>query len=299
MAYLMHIGFDNSSRLCRRVYYFKYKEIKFKLIQTESKWRDVLLTVTNDSKTKISPEKAFNSASEFLTALSWQNNSLVKFGHAGGPGVPEGYPLKKAKCRAFTFPEAPFIGRTVGYNLSILPEIETEEQKVALILFREARSSNNPYLSFLFYWQVLEVRRRDPIGWINKIFAKKRHKVYVTDEDLKVLGLGTKKLGNYFYDDRRNAIAHINTRCPGKAVLKFDTFEESHKAYASKHIMEEFARLFIRDELKLDKSLYLVRSKKDGGFPTYVDNAFLRQHGGKKAYPDSPMSSIKKHRSYY
>lgn len=289
MAYLMHIGFDNSSRLARRIYYFKYKGIKFKLIQNERKWCDVLLTVTDDPKTGIIKEKAFESAAEFLTALSWENNSLVKFRHIGGPGRVSGFTLRKASCSMYNFPEVPFVGSTVGYGLKTLPKIETDEQRIALALFREAKSSNNIYLSFLFYWQVMEVGNNDAIGWLNKAHKEKRNKIYVDDAQLKYLDLGGKSLGNYFYDDRRNAIAHINKRKPNKAVLKLDTLEEITKAHVSARVISEFAALFIKDKLNLTKRLNLVRTREDGGFPVWVDDEYLRQHGGSLAYSERPF----------
>jgi len=48
-------------------------------------------------------------------------------------------------------------GHSVGYDINRIPEIETEEQRDALVLFREASSSNNDYLAFLFFWQVIEI----------------------------------------------------------------------------------------------------------------------------------------------
>lgn len=77
MQYLMDIGFDNSSRLCRNVYYFEYKGIRYKLIQNNMrKWCDVLITIVeNDSLLK---NQAYFVASEFLAALAWQNKSSIK-----------------------------------------------------------------------------------------------------------------------------------------------------------------------------------------------------------------------------
>jgi len=47
MAYLMHIGFDNSARLWKNVIYFEYKGVRYKLIQNNNRmYCDVLLTVT-------------------------------------------------------------------------------------------------------------------------------------------------------------------------------------------------------------------------------------------------------------
>jgi len=292
----MHVGFDNSSRLYRRIYYFKYKGVKFKLIQNERKWLDVLLTITNDPKTRITRERAFEAASEFLTALSWENNSLVKFTHIGGPGRPSGFSLKRARCNMYSFPKVPFTGASVGYLLRTLPKIETKEQRIALTLFREAKSSNNVYLSFLFYWQIIEIGGVNAIGWINRAYRRKKNKLYITNEDIGHLNLGAKSLGHYFYDDRRNAIAHINNRKPGKVVLKLDTLEENTKAHVSARVLSEFAKLFIEDRLKLSKKLVLVRTRQDNGFPVWVDDNY---RGGTLAYSDNPFIRKKIQRKYY
>ena len=46
MAYLMHIGFDNSARFWKNVFYFEYKGVRFKLIQNNNReWCNVLLTI--------------------------------------------------------------------------------------------------------------------------------------------------------------------------------------------------------------------------------------------------------------
>ncbi|GAI13342.1 unnamed protein product, partial [marine sediment metagenome] len=152
MAYLMHIGFDNSRRLWKDVYYFEYRGIRYKLIQNNiKKWCDVLLTILPDSNDRKAQDDLYINASEFLSALSWENNSLVKVHNLGGAGIPDNFKLRNAKCRCYSFPRVPFSGHIVGYDISCIPEIETEEQRDALVLFREASSSNNDYLAFLFF----------------------------------------------------------------------------------------------------------------------------------------------------
>ena len=145
----------------------------------------------------------------------------------------------------FSFPEVPFSGYSVGYDICRIPKIETEEQKNALILFREASSSNNAYLSFLFFWQILEIGRNDPIGWVNKTFRRNRKKIRVGNETLKRLQLNGKKIGNYFYDDCRNATAHIFRRKKG-GKIKLDTPDENVRIKISTEIIKEFARLYIK-----------------------------------------------------
>ena len=105
MPYLMHIHFDNSSRLKRRVYYFQYNRVRFKLIQNNpAKWSDVLMSLVpiNDEAAE---QRAYAAAGEFLSALAWQNNSWVAIEHAvGGRGVRDGFTLRQARCSMYEFP---------------------------------------------------------------------------------------------------------------------------------------------------------------------------------------------------
>lgn len=169
----MHICFDNSSLLPRNVYYLEYKGIRFKLIQNNSyKWSDVLLTIVPHND-RISEEQAFLAASEYLSALAWRNESRVTVWTSGGFGVPDNYKLRAARCRVFDLHRTPLAGYYIdGYDIVEIPEIENEKQKSALMLFREANSSNNTYLSFLFYWQIMETGETEAIEWVNKIYKK-------------------------------------------------------------------------------------------------------------------------------
>lgn len=294
MAYLMHIGFDNSSRLCRRIYYFEYKKVKYKLIQNNpKKWCDVLLTIIGDKESNITEQIAYNTAGEFLSALGWENNSKVKLWHSGGPGGRD-FTLRKARCSMFTFPRVPFGGYSLGYDICRIPKIETLEQKTALALFREAFSSNNHFLSFLFFWQIFEVGKMNPIGWINKSYSRKMNKLYLPKEYMNRLDLKGRSLGHYLYDDCRNAIAHIR-RKPTKTRLQFDTLEEDARLAISTRIIEEFAKLYIKDELNLKNSLFLVR-QKNRNFPFYADEEYIKSHFCKIAYQRPPLHKIMKRR---
>jgi len=292
----MHIGFDNSSRLWKDVYYFEYRGIHYKLIQNNiKKCCDVLLTIIpkyNDKKTK---DYAYINASEFLSALSWENNSQVKVHNLGGAGVPDNFKLRNAKCRIYCFPEVPFSGYSVGYNINRIPEIETEEQRDALVLFREALSSNNEYLAFLFFWQVIEIGKNDAIGWINKTYRKERNKFSLIRDDLERLPLKGKKLGNYLYDDCRNAITHIHKRKPGKVKIKIDTPADNTRIIISTRVVKEFARFYIKDKLQLQKKMWLVR-KKGKGFPVFANEDFIKRNQCISAYkkPSLSLEQMKK-----
>lgn len=264
----MHICFDNSLRLERRVYYLEYRGVRFKLIQNnQRKWSDVLLTLvpSNDGAAQ---QRAYTAAGEFLSALSWENGSRIALENGGGFSVPEHYTLRQARCRVFSFPQIPFGGHVTGYGLSVIPNIENDEQRIALTLFREARSSNKVWLSFLLYWQVIHVGENDPVGWINRVYYK-QSKVHVRAEERRQLPLGGRRLGEYLQEDCRHAIAHIR-RYPGRRFLRFDAGDENRRLAVSTRVVERFAKHYIRESLSLKKKLYLVR-RGGRGFPTYVD----------------------------
>jgi hypothetical protein len=292
----MHIGFDNSCRLCRNVYYFEYKGVKFKLIQNNNrKWRDTLLTIIPGRNNEEAKDRAYITASEFLSALSWENNSLVKLGHAGGRGISENFQLRRAKCSIRSLPRIPCQGYSIGYDICRIPQIENEEQNNALLLFRQASSSNNDYLSFIFFWQILEIGKNDPIGWINKARRKHRNKLRISNDQFKRLPLSGKDPGHYFYDDCRNAISHIHSRKAGKIRIKLDTPADNMRIGVSTWIIKEFARFYIIDKLKLEKSMYLLR-KRGKGFPTYVNEEDAKKFRGTIAYKRLSHNKILKKR---
>lgn len=275
MPYLMHITFDNSRRLPGHIYYFEYAGVRFKLIQNEArKWSDVLLTIIpeNDSSAE---QRAYSAAGEFLSALSWENSARIALRHEGGMGVGACFRLRRAKCRVFRFPEVPFSGHATGYTISTIPATETDDQRIALTLFREGHSSNKLLLSFLFYWQIMEIRTNDPVGWINKTYYRRVAGFYFNTDDVQQLPLRGRKLGEYLQEDCRHAIAHIR-RKPGKRPLKFDVGEEDRRLAISTRIIQELAKHYITNVLGLRNKLYLVR-KGGLGFPVYVTKAFLQR----------------------
>lgn len=289
MAYLMHIGFDNSARFWKNVFYFEYKGVRFKLIQNNNReWCNVLLTIVKDSSNIELENKTYLTASEFLSALSWEISSLVKVWYMGkwGIGITEDSRLKQSKCRIYQFTKIPFFKHPAHCCISRIAEIDNEKQRDALILFREALSTNNDYLSFLFFWQIMEIGENDPIGWINKVYYNVNHgKIRIQKYDYDRIQNSGQKLGNYFKDDCRDAIAHIHKRKVGKTKVKIDNLNDNFRIMISTRVIKEFARFYIKDKLKVQKHMYLVR-KKEKSFPMYVQEKHLIKHSYKKAYED-------------
>lgn len=271
----MHICFDNDRRLTRKQYLFEYKGVRFKLVQNNpKKWSDHLLTVLQDAS-ESSRNAAFAAASEFLSALCWELKSRVVVWDCGGWSGR--YVLGKARSRTFDFPRIPFGGNVIGHHLYTIPKIEHDYQRTALTLYREASAANNMYLSFLFYWQLLEARSTNAISYVDNVYRRKRDELRIAGRDIASLPIGTRTLGNYLNDDCRHAIAHIR-RKPGKKVLEMDNTAERSRMLMSTRVIKVFAEHYIRNAIGLSDSLYLVRKSKNS-FPVFADrDALARDH---------------------
>ena len=160
-------------------------------------------------------------------------------------------------------------------------------------MLREARSTNNDYLAFLFFWQIFEVGRGNPIGWINKTLKKKPNQLWVTDDAVAILPLGGKSLGQYLYEDCRCAISHLFKLTGTKRRIIIDTPEDNLRITRSCQLLAEFARFYICDALKLNKVMYLVR-RNGRGFPVYLSDEETQAVRCKIAYPQRYLSVARK-----
>jgi hypothetical protein len=286
----MHIALDNSRRLSRKSYLFEYKGVRFKLVQDNPrKWSDHLLTVIppNDQAREA---EVFAIAAEFASCLNWQNGPCVAVHYAGGRGWPDDASLSGAMPSIRTFPRIANKGITYGSNLIQIPLVRTKVQRVALALFREADSANNEYLSFLFYWQTLEIDGRDPVGFVNKTLLRNSSRLGYSRDDLARLPLAGRSLGYYLLDDCRHAIAHIR-RKPGRKTIDVDQLEERSRIVRSTRVLREFARFYISDVLGLSERLYLVR-QTSRSFPVFADPRAPENVGFKLAYPHKKLQMI-------
>ncbi len=264
---LLHICFDNNRRLARKTHYFEYRGVSFKLVQNDPrKWADHLLTIVPDEATR---EQAFSAAAEFLSALAWENHARVSLWDAGYRSWHEPHSLRDARPCIHDFPKIGFGGTITGYDISRLPYIETDEQRIALAMFRDARASNNDYLSFLFHWQVFEVRcGGDAVGFIDKTVRRHRADLRLNDEDLLSLPLAGRSLGKYLLDDCRNAVTHLRRR-PGCTKLDVDKPADRIRLTRSVRTIEAFSEYFIREALGLKKVTFLMR-RNLRAIPVYV-----------------------------
>ncbi len=283
MAFLLHMSFSNTRRLQRRTYLFEYKGVRFKLIQTSpKKWADHLLTIvpSYNSAERLS---AFAVGSEFLSALAWELGGAVAVWESGGSGCPDGQVLRNARPTIRSLPRIGPHSSIAGYELTQIPHIKTEAQRVALALFREARASNNDYLSFLFFWQVLTVGRGVPENLVDQALRKHREELRFDISYLDRLPLRNRTLGAYLRADCRDAIAHFR-RSPGEKIIDLDRPDERSRLAVSSRVVEGFAEHHLRTRLGLSDKLYLLRPR-GGGFPTFMVYPEVSRRGYVVAYP--------------
>jgi hypothetical protein len=224
------------------------------------------------------------------SALAWESGSKAALWEAGGAGWPDDWPLSRARPSIFGLHRiAP--GGPLGFDLIRIPHIENKNQRVALALFREANASNSTYLSFLFFWQVLEVAAGGQRlqNFVDKELRRSPAGLRLHREDLEHLSLGGRSLGQYLLEDCRHAIAHF-TRTPGKKGIDLDGTEDRRRLVHSVRVAKAFAEFYIREKLNLRKELYLVR-KGASGFPFFVE-AENTNAPYTIAYPSVPMNRI-------
>jgi len=287
MAYMMEMALDNSRRFRRKRYLFEYQGVQFMLVQDNPRRHaDHLLTLVPDSNSS-ARDRAFAAAAEFVSALAWETGARMMVREALEINIPNDFSIRDAKPAYRTFPRIPYGGPIVGYDLARVPSVTSETHRIALALFREANASNNDYLSFLFFWQVLTVEGRHGSEVVDDTFKTARSSIRLSKDTLDSVSLGqNQSLGEYLYEDCRNAIAHIK-RHPGKRALDLDKRDERRRFAVSVEVIREFAAYYIREQFgPKDYSgyLYLARGKR-GALPAFVDAETFRRAGHKLAYP--------------
>jgi hypothetical protein len=136
----------------------------------------------------------------------------------------------------------------------------------------EAGASNNEYMKFLFYWQVLSVGA-EPIGVANSILRRLKkeaapYRGLRVVEAVAKLPLRGKSIGNYFANDCRDAIGHV-VRKPGETTLVFDSEEDRRRIAESTGAVKLLAEHHIEHNLQLKKKVALFQLRP-GTFPVYL-----------------------------
>lgn len=287
VSYILHFSLTNHARLERPTYLMEYRGIQFKLVQERGwKWADHLLTIIPDNSLQ-AKQHAFEIGQELVNLLSWELRSPMQLSEAGGRSCHRGTRLTQVRPSIRTFPEIPFLGNFVHNSPSIIPAIDTEQQRLALGLFREARASNNDYLAFLFYWHVVETGQESGAKVVDRILAT--NKIKFVRDDIAKLSLAGCTLGEHLQENVRNAITHIR-RWSGRKSLELSNLAERSEMTITARVARRFAEAYIEHDLGVGKRrLYLMR-KGRSGFPAYIDPSKEAElWRWKDAYPRKPV----------
>lgn len=255
---LLQVSFSNSARLSGNTHYFRYLGHDFKLVQSRSKYHaDTLLSIIKDDKA--SERAAFVAAAQFFSALCWKTQGRVEFnlGPSSTSRVPRS--LQDARVTMIDFQKIAPGSETAGNFISVLPDIQTPAQREALALYREANASNNIYLRFLFFFQVLTIgASKAPLNTKDQIANVLAHPRWQLRDPHKVidrLPLKGQTLAEYLYDDCRNAIGHVKRG--GKKEIDFDDPEHRFRIAESTTVAKQLAAAHIEWNLGLTGELYL------------------------------------------
>ena len=257
----MH-NIDTICRFEKAEYIFKFEGKMYRLIRGTDQELDKLCTITDNSDAEHDESER---TMRLVDYLSWELRQPIRYVSVGNQGYADGkITLETALINSFH-------GRRLRgsvVNISSIPDVTNDTQRLALSLWNEARVSYSPFLGFINYWKILEL---SPYGkrlkgkpskrakkWVNSV---PHHKVYIREEMGKILAAEKIDLGTFLYDRCRNAIAHV-TRKP---VLSPGNVKDRLQINIAGEVAENLARYYMQEELGLkgySQPLEIVKTKK-------------------------------------
>ena len=192
-------------------------------------------------------ESAFETVSKFLDSLALEAGAGYEITNVGGMGLRE-FPKLPLKNPSTSSPRQ-FKRYANVWNLKIP---QSEEARMALSIYNEAIHASSCFYRFLCQWRILEIpypnqQDKNASKWINRIISERRD-VCLTDY-IKEMQNNNTDVGQYFYNECRNAIAHI-TRDPTVVGFKWS---DHLKIIQASNSLESFVRFFIRNEIDLQR----------------------------------------------
>lgn len=202
-------------------------------------------------ETIINAERDFDDAYElvcrFLNALAFENRTGYEIINVSSQALSErpALPLRRPSSswpRNFRS-EAHF---------TTLRSPQSKPARLALAIYSEALSSKSPFLTFLSLWRILDIRYENrPVhgakNWINHAIQE-GYNIGLEAELMKMVERGD-NVGQYFAEQCRNAIAHVEK----PTHLKSYRWPDRHQIYRAVHAIRSFVDYFIREELGMPR----------------------------------------------
>jgi hypothetical protein len=174
----------------------------------------------------------------FLSALAWVQGTGYLVGGVGGGSVPN--PMGRMKDGGFSIMEE--------FDLSYLPEPESEKTLLAMALMREGRGLNHPGYSFLAFYRVVELAIgkdwKTQTGWINDQIAGGL--TFPAREAVdKLRQQQVQDIGVHLYASGRCAMAHAKN----DPIIDPDNPADARRLWAERPIMLALAERAIEEKL--------------------------------------------------
>ena len=195
-----------------------------------------------------------------------------------------------------------------SFNCNHMPIIEHENARKALAFWREGKRLDEVHDSYAFlsFYKVIESQFSDgkaKAKWIVSNIGKLTDRAAKRVAELQALGIDVSK---HIYESGRCAVAHASL---DGEIVDPDIPEDRRRLSADLTIMEELARIYIRDELRVpdSRSLYRTRDRlepwtnllppavlevlKKGGKPDDV-SGLTGRFVSIWLWPDGPISGL-------
>jgi hypothetical protein len=174
-----------------------------------------------------------------LTVLVWDHNHPIRrvWGVGGG---------RSPYAKVYSPRKAAGLQVDLTYLVPKLREVRSETQWLALALYREAQNSTSTFYEYLCYWKILDrvfPRKADKQAWLKTVAVPRL--AYL--DRMKEILASNADVEKYFRERWVNAIKHV-MRDP---VINPDKPDDLLAITKDTHLMEDVAKLVMRDELKL------------------------------------------------
>jgi Methylamine utilization protein MauJ len=197
-----------------------------------------------------------------------------------------------------------------SFNCNHMPIIEEENIRKALAFWREGRrlSEVHDSYAFLSFYKVIESQfsdGNDKAAWISASIERLTDRAAKRVAELRGAGIDVSR---HLFDSGRCAVAHASLE---GEIVDPDIPEDRKRLSADLVIMEELARIYIRDELRVpdSRSLYRTRNRlapwsellpdatlevlRTGGTPDDV-SALTGLSVAIGLWPDGPISGLER-----
>ena len=198
----------------------------------------------------ISDSDALTLINRFLSVLSWCDDQPIenRYGWSGSP-IPTVVPREPRP-----------LGSSIAFPFNRALESE-QKARLALALFREARTVNSTPFEFLGYFKILNIfwqdrwasingQRQNPIIEGIRAMLPKLKGTPVLSR-LRSLGATEPDISQYLYESGRCAIAHAYA----DPIIDPDDVSDLRRLSEDLYIVKEIAEHLIESELKVSRSI--------------------------------------------